>query len=445
MIRLAYQCLVYLLAPGVFLVFLWRGLRDRGYWRGLPERLGFGRGFSRPVIWVHAVSVGEVQAAIPLLQGLAARYPDEVLLLTTATPTGRARAQATLGERVHLRYLPIDLPGAVARFFDRVRPRIAIIIEKELWPNLYRECGLRGVPLVLASATVSPLSVKHYRRLSVLFRETLSHGMLIAAQSEEDAGRFRAIGAPPERTHVVGNLKFDRVPPSEVRASGAAWRKHYGAETRQVIVAGSTHAAEEQAMLAAYRELRAAGLDLLLVLAPRHPARFAAVAQELRRAGVVWVRHAEARVLPNSAPEVLLLDTLGDLAGFYAAADVAFVGGSLLTGVGGHNPLEPAALGVPVLMGPHTFNAKEMVRELSAAGALQQVDSAGQLGRALQTLLQDDTLRLQRGRQALAVVERNRGALVRLMALIEPLLMTEASAARPSCPDPALARSATKH
>ncbi len=423
MIQFVYQLLVRLLAPFVFGLFLWRGLRDRGYWQGLHERLGLGQRLSKPSIWVHAVSVGEVQAATSLLKALAARYPQSPLVLTTGTPTGRARALANLGKDVELRYLPYDSPGAVARFFDRANPKIAIIIEKELWPNLYRECGLRKVPLVLASAAVSSRSVGRYRRLVVLFRETLSHGLVIAAQSAEDAARFIEIGAPPARTHVVGNIKFDAVLPFDAAQQGKAWRTHYHAESCFTLVAGSTYEAEERALLQASAALQAAGIAHLLVIAPRHPPRFEAVAQRLQAVGVDFVRHSlskKERVLAR--PQVLLLDTLGDLAGFYAIADVAFVGGSLLEGVGGHNPLEPAALAVPVLMGPHVFNTREIVETLVAEQGLQQVASSKELSQVVIELARNETLRQARGRAALAVVERNRGTVARLMQLLEPLI-----------------------
>lgn len=423
MIQFAYQFLVRLLAPFVFGLFLWRGLRDRGYWRGLHERLGFGQRLSEPSIWVHAVSVGEVQAATSLLRALAARYPQIPLVLTTGTPTGRARALANLGDDVELRYLPYDSPGAVARFFDRVRPKIAIIIEKELWPNLYRECGLRKVPLVLASAAVSPRSVGRYRRLVVLFRETLSHGLVIAAQSTEDAARFIEIGAPASRTHVVGNIKFDAVLPLDAVQQGKSWRTHYHAESCFTLVAGSTYEAEERALLQTSAALQAAGIVHLLVIAPRHPPRFEAVAQRLQSAGVDFVRHSLSKIERVQArPQLLLLDTLGELAGFYAIADVAFVGGSLLDGVGGHNPLEPAALAVPVLMGPHVFNTREIVETLMAEQGLQQVASSKELSQAVIELARNETLRQARGRAALSVVERNRGTIARLMQLLEPLI-----------------------
>lgn len=434
----AYQLLIYALSPFALLWFVWRGLRDRAYWQDLPQRLGFGQRLSRPSIWVHAVSVGEVQAAIPLLNALAERYPDYALVLTTVTPTGRQRGQAVLGEKWQLRYLPYDLPGAVKRFFDRIQPRVAIIIEKELWPNLYRECGQRKVPLVLASAAVSPRSVGRYRRLVVLFRETLSHGLVIAAQSADDAARFVQIGAPPERTHVVGNIKFDATLPVDIAEQGRAWRRRYGAVSRLTIVAGSTYEQEERALLAASDALKQAGIEHLLVLAPRHPARFDAVARALQQSGKAYVRHSLINTLPSdnqssnrqlgnhpqtmAQPEVVLLDTLGELAGFYAAADIAYVGGSLLEGVGGHNALEPAALGVPVIMGPHVFNTQEIFDVLTKAGNLQCVDSPSALSAELIRLASSSEERARRGEAGQQVVAGNRGTTDRIILLLEPLM-----------------------
>lgn len=451
MIRLAYQILVHALSPFVMLWFIWRGLHDRAYWHGLPQRLGFGQRLTRSSIWIHAVSVGEVQAAIPLLNALAERYPDHALVLTTVTPTGRLRGQAAFGDRVELRYLPYDLPGAVGRFFDRVQPKVAIIIEKELWPNLYRECGRRNVPLVLASAAVSPRSVARYRRLVVLFRETLSHGLVIAAQSADDAARFVEIGAPAERTHIVGNIKFDASLPAGAVETGRAWRAHYGAESRFVVVAGSTYEFEERALLEASEMLKRAGIESLFVLAPRHPTRFDAVAQALSRSGIPFLRHSLAKTQgltdravgadsSHTVPEVLLLDTLGELAGFYAAADVAYVGGSLLAGVGGHNALEPAALGVPVLMGPHVFNTQEIFDALQAAGGLLSVNSPAELTAALLTLARSNEERARRGQAGQQVVARNRGTTARIMQLLEPL-MSPRSARFPTSPTSAASRS----
>ena len=235
-----YNFMIYLAAPVAILVHLWRSLRDPSYRGGLAERFGFGPAVAGPVIWVHAVSVGEVQAAQPLVGELRRRHPAYRVMLTTVTPTGAARARLLFGDDVLLRYVPFDLPGSVRRFFDRVQPKLAMILETELWPNLYGECGRRSVPLVLASARVSPRSIGKYRRLMSLFRKTLSHGIVIAAQSEADADRFRSIGASRERTLVTGNIKFDFQPPAGIEERGRDWRDRH-APGRPVWVAGSTH------------------------------------------------------------------------------------------------------------------------------------------------------------------------------------------------------------
>jgi 3-deoxy-D-manno-octulosonic-acid transferase len=417
--RFLYILIAYALAPLVVGVMLWRGLRDRSYWRNFSERFGFGQApFDGESLWIHAVSVGEVQAAAALVRALRARYPAVPLVLTTVTPTGAERARAQFGADVWVRYVPYDLPGSVSRFFERVRPRVAIILETELWPNLYNECGRRRVPLVLASARISPRSAIRYRRLSGLFRETLSHGIVIAAQSEADAERFRSIGANPLRTHVTGNIKFDFGLPDDVGQVGAALRRRH-APQRAVWIAGSTHAGEEEILLNVQVRLAIVPRPLL-VLVPRHPQRFDEVAALLERRGLRYVRRSSGAAC-DASTDVLLVDTLGELLQFYAAADVAFVAGSFVP-IGGHNLLEPAALGVAALTGPHNFNAQEIADMLIETGAVQVVRDAAELDAALRLLLADPTERARRGALGRDAVGRNRGALARLLALIDPVL-----------------------
>jgi 3-deoxy-D-manno-octulosonic-acid transferase len=418
--RFLYLAVAYLLAPLVCGTMLLRGIRDRSQWENFSQRFGFGPRSSRPAIWVHAVSVGEVQAAASLVLALRRRYPDVPLVVTTVTPTGAQRARALFGDAVQVRYIPYDLPGSVRRFFNRVRPRVAVILETELWPNLYHFCGQRKVPLVLASARISPRSVGRYRLLASLFRETLSHGIVIAAQGEGDAERFRSIGANPARTHVTGNIKFDLALPDDIRAQGAALRERYAPGERLVWVAGSTHDGEEAAMILVQRRLRAAGLDVLLVLVPRHPGRFQDVAALLRQSGVPFVRRSTDEPV-RADTEVLLVDTLGELVAFYAAADLAFVGGSLVP-VGGHNLLEPAALALATLSGPQVFNAQDIAGLLVDEGAVELVADADALGEAVLRLLSDPAERRRRGEAGLRVVERNRGALGRLLDLLRPVI-----------------------
>jgi len=420
-LRFVYLLAVYLAAPVICAVFLWRGLRDRGYWRNFRERFGFGAPARPHGVWIHAVSVGEVQACAPLVGVLRQRYPELPLTVTAVTPTGAARARALFGNAAQVRYVPFDLPGAVRRFFARVQPRLAVIVETELWPNLYRECGRRRVPLVLASARLSARSAGRYRRLGALFRDTLSQAAVVAAQGTLDAERFQALGADPASTHVTGNLKFDfRLPPRTVER-GARLREQY-APARALWVAGSTHGGgEEQALLEAQRRVRALHPDALLVLAPRHPQRFAEVAALLHQAGASFVRRSQGAAAAAQTCEVLLLDSLGELLDFYAAADVAFVGGSLVP-IGGHNLLEPAALGVPILTGPYNSNSEEIARLLIAGGAAEIVRDAATLGARVSALLANPEARVRIGAQGRASVDSNRGALGKLLGLIEPLL-----------------------
>lgn len=432
MLRVVYLLLIHLLAPIAWLALAWRSLRDPGYRAGLTQRFGFGPATAAPSIWVHAVSVGEVQAAAPLVRALRTRYPDIPLTLTTVTPTGAARARALFGDAVDVRHLPYDLPGSVRRFFARVQPRVAVILETELWPNLYRACGKRGIPLVLASARISPRSVGRYRMLAGLFRETLSHGIVIAAQGEGDAERFRAIGANPARTHVVGNLKFDLSMPADIHDRGLRRREAHATGERFLWVAGSTHEGEEAAALQAQRALEAAGVPNIVVIAPRHPPRFEPVAAQLAALGAVVVRSSSGAHADRDT-QVLLVDSLGELMDWYAAADAAFVGGSLVQ-VGGHNLLEPAALAVPTITGPQVFNAQEIADALVAEGAVEVVQDAAGLAQALLRLARDPAERARRGALGQALVERNRGTLQRLMTLLEPMVAGSAAATASSRP-----------
>jgi 3-deoxy-D-manno-octulosonic-acid transferase len=432
MMRRLYSLLIYCALPFALGVVLWRGLRDRSYLKGWNERCGFGRVSGAPCIWLHAVSLGEMTAAAPLVRALRLRYPQNPLLLTTATPTGRARASALFGETTDVRFLPYDTPGAVARFLDRIRPRLGIIMETELWPNLFKECERRGIPLVLASARLSAKSVARYQRFGGLFRGIFSSISLIAAQSREDAERFVAIGAQRARTHVVGNLKFDMESSAEDLFQGAALRSSLG-DTRPIWIAGSTHAGEEELVLAAHQELRAAQVNALLLLVPRHPDRFPAVTSLLNREGWRFTRWSSG-VMPDRSSQVVLVDTVGELAALYAAVDVAFVGGSLVP-IGGHNLLEPASFGLPVLTGPHNFNGKDIARLLLIQGAALQVDDARQLAATVAKLLADPAQRQRMGAIGRHIVESNRGSTARLVDLIsgiEEQDRSAAAAARPS-------------
>ena len=416
-----YTWLIRLAVPFAFAVVLWRGVRDRSYWQGLAERFGFVRPLPSPSIWLHAVSLGEMSAAAPLVRALHARYPQLPLVLTAATPAGRARARGLFGAIADIRFLPYDTPGSVRRFLERSRPRIAIIMETELWPNLFRECERRAIPVVLASARLSEKSVARYRRFGRLFAGVFTKNVTVAAQSVPDAERFISIGAAAGQTRAIGNVKFDLGLDAGIIEAGEILRAAYGA-SRPVWAAGSTHAGEEEQLLDAHALLQAHRPDALLLLAPRHKDRFAAVADLLTRRGIRFARRSGmARGLPIDT-EVLLVDTMGELTALYASADVAFVGGSL-TAVGGHNLLEPAALGLPVLTGPSHENSKEIALLLLRRGAALQVANALDLAALLQGLLDDHAERRRIGVIGKDIVESNRGSVERLLALIEPALI----------------------
>lgn len=422
--RAAYVLLTWLIAPLLLIHLFWRGLRVPGYRRRIGERFGFrlprlNHHAGHSSLWIHAVSVGEVQAAAPLVRALLQRHPGVPLVVTTMTPTGSERVRALFGDAVIHCYVPYDIVGPVRRFFDWARPSLAIIMETELWPNLYHECGRRGVPLVLASARVSVRSLRHYRRLVPLFRGTLSNGIVIAAQTEADAGRFRSLGANPARTHVTGNIKFDFDLSPGVPARGQALRALH-APDRPVWIAASTHDGEEVAALDAHQRLRERYPSALLILVPRHPERFDQVAALLEARGFAHVRRSTGAIA-QAETSVLLGDTMGELTTFYAAADVAFVGGSLVP-VGGHNLLEPVALGVPVLTGPHNENAADIAELLIDCGAALRIADWTALAADLAMLLTDQAERLRRGTAGRHAIEANRGALGRLLALLEPLI-----------------------
>ena len=417
--RRFYSCAICCAAPFAFAVVLWRGLRDRSYWQGLAERFGWGRRMSAPTVWLHAVSLGEMSAAAPLVHAIRARHPQTLLLLTTATPAGRARAQALFGSSVDVRFLPYDTPGSVRRFLARIQPRLAIIMETELWPNLFGECERRGVPVFLANARLSARSVFRYRRLGTLFSGLFTANVQVAAQTALDAERFQSLGAPQARIHVAGNVKFDLQLDAGIADQGRRLRTAIGG-ARSVWIAGSTHAGEEEQVLEAHALLLAERPDVLLLLVPRHKDRFAAVAELLARRGVRFARRSSG-IAADAGSEVLLVDTVGELVPLYASADVAFVGGSLVA-IGGHNLLEPAALGLPVLTGPYNFNSPEIARLLLQRGAALQVADARGLAAALHRLLDDPAARQRIGAAGKQIVAANRGSVARLCALMEPWL-----------------------
>lgn len=412
-----YSLLFRLLLPLFAVRLLIRSRKAPAYRQRLLERLGYSQPVVGRPLWIHAVSVGEVIAISPLIEQLLARHPDTPLLVTTMTPTGAAQVEQRFAGRVSHRYIPWDTPGAVGRFFERHQPRGGVIVETELWPNLLQAAQRRHIPVLLANARLSAKSVRGYQRFQTLTRVALSALTHICAQHQADADRFVQIGMPPDRLSVDGSIKFDLSIPEQQRELGQQWRAALGL-TRPVLIAASTHQGEDEIALRAWQQLKEQRADAALILVPRHPERFSQVAQLAKSFSQAVERRSSDR-LPNSETEIWIGDSLGEMLAYYAAADIAFVGGSF-SGTGGHNPLEPAALGLPILMGPSRYNFLAISAELLSEGALFEVQSASELAVNAGQLLENPQGAAEAGQR---VVERNRGALERLYRRVEQHLI----------------------
>ena len=411
-----YRLALLLAAPLIPLRLLWRGRRECGYWRHWGERLARGPAPVTGALWIHAVSVGEMRAAQPLIAALRSAHPEAPVLLTCMTPTGRATAESLYGGFAHIVYLPYDYAWLVRRFLRRLRPCVGVMMETELWPNLIRAAAQAGVPLVLANARLSARSARGYARLPALTRASLQRIDSIAAQAEADAARLLELGAAS--VHVTGNLKFDIAPPADQLERGAAWKAAWG--TRPVLLAASAREGEETRLLRAFAA--AAPDAALLVLVPRHPQRFDAVAGLIEAAGLPYQRRSAVDgAALNPDTRVLLGDSLGELFAYYAACDVAFVGGSLVP-LGGQNLIEAASVGRPVLVGPYTYNFDDATRWAIEAGAALRVTDVDDLLDQALTLLGDAPARARMGAAGLAFAARHRGAAARVAELVSALL-----------------------
>ena len=421
-----YTLTLYLLAPFALLRLAWLGRRNPAYRRRWLERFGFtpALGPGGTLIWIHTVSVGEVQAARPLVEYLQKRYPGHRILVTTVTPSGADMAAQAFAGGVSHRYFPYDLPFAVSRFLRVIRPGVLLVFETEIWPNLYRQCRRRGIPVALVNARLSARSLKGYRLVAGLARETLSCLSVLAAQSGADADRFLSLGAPPDVVRVTGNLKFDVRIPHSVLEQAEVLRRRFSAG-RPVWIAASTHEGEEKAALEAMDIIRAQRPGSLLIIAPRHPERFEEVAALAASRGYQTARYTRMDAWHDGI-EVFILDTLGQLPAFYAASDVAFVGGSLVP-IGGHNMLEPACLGVPVVCGRHLHNFNEITALLAGAGVLFRVDDAAQLAAVVLELLDDPNRRFALGERARQVVAENQGTINKIVKVLEEVIPGEES------------------
>lgn len=413
--------MLYLCVPLFLLHLLWRGRANPAYRQRWQERFALGNVHidDAEVIWVHAVSVGEVQAALPLIRRLIREHPSHRVVVTTTTPTGAQRVHSELADSVVHHYMPYDLPGAMQRFLKKIRPRVVIVLETELWPNLFHFCAQRGVAVALVNVRLSARSALGYGRFSSLTREMLGNVNLIAAQTTADAQRLMQLGAKSAQIKVTGSIKFDARLPASLKEEAQVLRRALGVE-RHVLIAASTHEGEDVEVLNAFEVIRAEIPNSLLLLVPRHPERFDSVRVLSEKRGLRTATRTQASV-SYADIDVFVGDTMGELPMFYAASDVGFVGGSLVP-VGGHNLLEPAALALPIITGPHTFNFEEITRRLSEIGACVEANSAEQLAQIVLAYFRDADSRHSAGQKAQQFVRENQGAEARVADMLSELL-----------------------
>ena len=420
--RLIYSLAWWFALPLVLLRLFVRGRKEPGYRLHIAERLGFYGGVpydgKTPLLWVHAVSVGETRAAQPLIDALLAAYPTHQLLLTHMTPTGRATGKDLFGKqpRVLQSFLPYDTGWMVGRFLRAFQPRICVLMETEVWPNVLAQCTRYDVPVALVNARLSERSLKKALKFPSLFVEAAAAMSCVAAQTESDAQRVKQLGAPD--VHVTGSIKFDVTPPAEMLQRGALLRAQLG--QRKVLVCANTRDGEEALILDALQAVNRP--DILLMIVPRHPQRFDDVAQMVQARGLSLVRRSKAGTAPlNADVRVFLGDSMGEMFAYYSACDLAFVGGSLLP-LGGHNLIEASAVGKPVLIGPHTFNFADAAENAIAAGGAIRVANAANLWQQAIRLLDDDLARNAMGQKAQYFAQQHGGATRRTMSLLMPLI-----------------------
>lgn len=420
MARSLYSLLLYFLTPLIGLRLLWRGRKQREYLENLGERWGFypGKNLHKtetpPLIWLHAVSVGETRAAQPLVESLLSAYPDHDLLLTTMTPTGRETGQNLYKERVTQVYLPYDYPGATTRFLKHFSPRLGILMETEIWPNLLAACQQQKIPVILANARLSQRSARGYQRIRTLVKPALEKLTAIAAQTTADAERLQSLGA--KHVEICGNLKFDVSPDLDKLEQGKQWREALG--SRPVWLAASTREGEENLLLDIFEQLEQP--DVLLLLVPRHPQRFDEVARLISARGLPMVRRSSGE-LPSPEHRVWLGDSMGEMAAYYRLADLAFIGGSLLP-LGGQNLIEAAACGCPVLVGPYTFNFAQATQDALNTGAALQVEDKTALLQVLSDLLQNPKRRQSMAEAATRFSLNHQGTTERILQMIRKIL-----------------------
>ncbi|VFP80229.1 lipid IV(A) 3-deoxy-D-manno-octulosonic acid transferase [Candidatus Erwinia haradaeae] len=419
-----YTAFLYFLQPIIWVRLWLRGRNSAAYRQRWGERYGFCAGKVKAQgILLHAVSVGETFTAIPLIRELNRRYPKLPIVITTMTPTGSDLAVSSLGKMISHVYLPYDLPGVMNRFLDVIRPKLVIVMETELWPNMITLLYTRHIPLIIANARLSEHSAKMYKIFGTFTKSLFQRITLVAAQSKEDSERFINLGVKQSHIVVTGSLKFDVTITPELTKKAIQLRSNWLLNKRSVWIAASTHHGEEQIILKAHSKLLKRFPDLLLILAPRHPERFSSIHCLTQQHHLRFISRSNGQT-PSDSTQVVIGDTMGELMLLYAISDLAFVGGSLVKH-GGHNPLEPAAHTIPILMGPHTFNFKEICKLLQRSNALITVSDAESLSNEIAALLTNTNYRLNSGLYAHNVLRKNKGALKHLLKLINPYLSQE--------------------
>jgi len=416
MLLLLYQILFYLIQPLIWLRLLLRSRKALIYRQRWGERYGFctGKVVANGIL-IHSVSVGETLAAIPLIKALCHHYPNIPITVTTMTPTGSEMVKSILNNKVYHVYLPYDLPCAINRFLNELNPHLVIIMETELWPTLIYALHRRSIPLIVANARLSARSAARYHKLGYFIRHMLQCITLIAAQYHEDGERFISLGLKSCQLSIIGNLKFDISITPELATHIANLRSKWALH-RPVWIATSTHNGEEIILLSAYRKLLLTHPNLLLILVPRHPERFSAVIELVQKAGLNYMLRSCSEI-PSANTQVIVGDTMGELMLLYGIANIAFVGGSLVKH-GGHNPLEAAVHSIPILMGPYTFNFKEICTKLTKAEGLITITNTISLVQKINFLLSDKNRLFYHGQQAINVLHKNQGASQRLLHLL---------------------------
>lgn len=419
--QIIYTLLLYLIQPFVWLKLLWRSRKAPAYRQRWLERYGFCKNKVKPNgILVHAVSVGETIAAIPLIKALQQKYPQLPITVTTMTPTGSEQVKSLLKDSVSHVYLPYDLPGAIKRFLKTTKPKIVIIMETELWPNLISQCYKQKIPLIIANARLSERSAARYGKLGKAVKQLFSKISMVAAQNQQDGERFVSLGLPADHLAITGSIKFDINLSNEQRQNINQLKQQWQLK-RPVLIAASTHSGEDEIILTAFKKLLLKHANLLLILVPRHPERFKTVEKLISDNGFNYLKRSTNQI-PTEQTQIVLGDTMGELVELYAMANIAFVGGSLVK-QGGHNPLEPALHHIAIITGEYFFNFQVICEQLiEAQGMIVCTNSADDLYSTIDRLLNDNSRRVQLGENAYLVLKQNQGALSRLLAVINHYL-----------------------